>query len=258
MTYFMGIDIGSTSVKGVIIKSGRLLAEHQLPSGADYRAAAVGLSSQLLERAGLTSQQIAGTVITGHNVTGLAFASKRAADIRCCARGISRLFPEARTVIDIQAMSSRVIQLSDAGRVINFVTSEKCAAGSGRFLEIVANILKVDIKEIGRLSLKSRRPISFTTNCAVFGEAEVISRVAEGAAVADILAGTHRALANKLATLIGRLGLEPSCAISGGGGLDEGLRHSLEERLGVTLLMPERPRLVTALGAAIMAQEMAA
>lgn len=255
MAYYMGIDIGSTSSKGVIIKSGRALTGRLIPSGGDYRAAAENLRNELLYRAGLPAEEIAGTVVTGHNAADLSFNHQRMADIRCCARGISRLLPEARTIIDIQALSSRIIRLSEAGRVTNFVTSEKCAAGSGRFLEMMASILKIDIAEMGRLSLKSRKPVSFTTSCAVFEESEVISRVAEGAAAADILAGAHRSLADKLAALVQRVGLEEGCALSGGGALDEGLTKRLEERLGVKLLPPPQPRLVTALGAAIMAED---
>lgn len=256
MTYFMGIDIGSTTTKGVITQNGRSLVGHQLPSQANYRTAAVNLRGELLAGAGLLPSAIAGTITTGHQVAGLPFDHRRVAELRCCARGISHLFPQARTIIDVQAISSRVIHLSQGGLVINFATSEKCAAGSGRLLEIMADILRIKIKNIGPLSLKSRSPISFTTGCAVFQESEVISRVAEGVPVEDILAGVYQALASKLSALVDRVGLEERCALSGGGGLDEGLIHSLEERLGTSLLIPDQPRLVTALGSALMAEEM--
>lgn len=254
MAYFLGIDIGSTTGKGVITSNGNPLVYHQLPSRANYRTVAIKLRDELLAKAGLSPKARVRTVITGHRVNDLPFNHKSIADIRCCARGINHLFPEARTVIDVQAMSSRAIRLSPAGQVTNFVASEKCAAGSGRFLEIMANILRMDIGEIGRLSLKSKHPISFTTSCAVFEESEVISRVAEGTAKEDILAGVHQALAIKLSTLIDRVGFEERCAVSGGG-LNEGLIRVLEAKLKSKLVVPERPRFVTALGAAIIAQE---
>ena len=148
-----------------------------------------------------------------------------------------------------------MIRLSEEGKVTNCVVSEKCAAGSGRFLNIIANVLRIDLEDIGPLSLGSRNPVTFTTGCAVFGESEAVSRVAEGISKEDILAGVHKALADKISTLIDRVGLEKQCAISGGGGLDIGLIKSVEEKLGIQLLVPPQPQLVTALGAAIMAEE---
>jgi len=148
-----------------------------------------------------------------------------------------------------------VIRINKEGQVTNFVVSEKCAAGSGRFLEIIANVLRIDLKNVGPLSLKSTNPVTFTTGCAVFGESEAISRVSEGISKEDILAGVHKALADKLSTLVDRVGLEEQCAISGGGGLNVGLIHSLEEKLGIQLLVPSQPQFITALGAAIMAEE---
>lgn len=256
MPCFMGIDIGSANSKGVITRDGELLAHHVFPSGIDYRAAAENLRDELLAKAGMSPEDIAGTVATGQGAANVPFSNQPVTDIRACARGINRVFPSARTVIDVQAQSSQVIRLGERGQVTNFVTSEKCAAGSGLFLEVIANILQIDLKNIGPLSLKSENPVTFTTSCAVFGESEAISRVAEGAAKEDILAGVHQSLANKITALIDRVGLEKDCAISGGGGLDVGLIKSLEEEMGVQLLVPPQPQIVTALGAAIMAEEM--
>ncbi len=255
MKWFMGLDIGSTASKGVITGNGRQPVYHRLPSRADYRAAAEALSTELLAKAGLRRQDITATVITGHSAGDLPAKHQRIADIRCCARGIARLFPQARTVIDVQAMSGRVIRLSREGQVTEFISSELCAGGGGRFLEVMANILRVELDDIGPLSLKARKPVHFTTGCAVFAESEAISRVAEGATKEDILAGVHQALADKLAALVERTGLEEGCALCGGGALDSGLIKALQEKLGVNLLIPERPQFVTALGAAIMAEE---
>jgi predicted CoA-substrate-specific enzyme activase len=253
MAYLMGIDIGSTSSKGVILKSGHILAHHLIPSGGDYRIAAQMVRKELLNMAGLSEDDLSATAVTGHGVPGLPFEHQHLTDILCCARGISHHSPGIRTVIDIQGLSSRVIRLNQEGRVIDFTNSEKCAAGSGRFLEMMASILKINVAEMGDLSLKSKRPVSFTTNCAVFEESEVISRVAEGAAIADILAGAYGSLADKLVALVHRVGMEEDCALSGGSGLDTGLIKCLEERLEVELVLVPQPRLVTALGAAIMA-----
>lgn len=257
MAYFMGIDIGSATSKGAIIKNGDLLASHLLPSGINYRATATRLREKLLAEAGLAPADITDTVATGLGAANVESRNQQITDIRCCARGIRHLFPSVRTIIDVQAQSSQVIRLSARGEITNFIISEKCAAGSGRFLEIIANVLQIDLKEIGPLSLKSKSPVTFTTGCAVFGESEAVSRVAEGVTKEDILAGVHRALADKISALVDRVGLEKDVAITGGGALDIGLVKSLEEKLGIKLLVPSQPQMVTALGAAFMAQEFA-
>lgn len=255
MGLFLGIDIGSATTKGVITQNGRILAHHLLPSGGDYRMAARKVEEELLNKVGIPRERIACTVATGRGANSVPFANHRVADIICCARGINSLFPSARTVIDIADQSSQVIRIDHEGKVVNFVATEKCAAGSGRFLQIIANVLRIDLKDIGPLSLQSENPVSFTTGCAVFGETEAISRVAEGNSKEDILAGVHRALAEKVTALVERLGLERECAIVGGGALDIGLVQAIEEKLNTRLLVPPHPQLIAALGAAILAAE---
>jgi len=255
MAWFIGIDIGSGTSKGVITKDGELVAYHLLPSGVNYRAVAQKLRQELLAKAGLSPEDITCTIATGYGGGSVPFSSYQVADMRCCARGIISVFPSVSTVIDVQGMSSQVIRVNEQGQVTKFVVSERCAAGSGRFLDIIANVLRIELKDIGPLSLRSTNPVTFTTGCAVFGESEAISRVSEGASREDILAGVHKALASKLSTLVDRVGLEKQCAISGGGGLNVGLINSVEEKLGIKLLVPSQPQCVTALGAAIMAEE---
>ena len=255
MAWFMGIDIGSATSKGVITKDGDLMVHHLLPSGTNYKMAAEKLREELLSKASLYQEQIAYTVATGRGANNVLFADQQVADIICCARGISSIFPSVRTVIDVEDQSSQVIRIGEEGRVVNFTTSEKCAAGSGRFLQVIANVLRIDLKDIGPLSLKSENPVTFTTGCAVFGETEAISRVAEGNSKEDILAGVHKALAEKICALAERLGLEEEYAITSGGGLDIGLIKAIEGKLGIQLLVPPYPQLVTALGAAIIAAE---
>jgi len=254
MAFFMGIDIGSGTSKGVITKDGKLEAYHLLPSGVNYRMAAQKLREELLAKLGLSPEDVTYTVATGQGSGNVPFSNKQVADIRCCAKGINRIFPSVRTVIDVQGQSSQVIRLNEIGQVGNFAVSEKCAAGSGRFLDVISNVLQVELKDIGPLSLKSKNPVIFTTGCAVFGESEAVSRVSEGISKEDILAGIYEALAGKMSALVDRVGLEEECAISGGGGLDVGLIKRVEEKLGVQLLVPPQPQLVTAFGAAIMAE----
>lgn len=255
MPYFMGIDVGSTTIKGVVTGDHEVVASQLIPSGANYRVAAEALADGLLREVGITRQEVSRIVATGQGAANAVFSDRQITDIRCCARGIHRVFPTVRTIIDVQGQSSQVLRVSELGQVTDFVVSEKCASGCGRFLDIIANILQVRLDEVGPLSQTSQNPVAFTTACAVFGESEAVSRVAEGVAKEDILAGVHQALAEKLASLVGRVGLAEDCAVAGGGGLNAGLVERLQTRLGVSLLVPLQPQFITALGAAILAEE---
>lgn len=255
MAWFIGIDIGSVTTKGVIAKDGMLECHHLIPSGFDYRAAAQQLKQELLAKAEMSQEDIAGIVATGCGASSVDFASRQVSEIVCCARGMEAIFPAVRTIISVGGQASQVIRMGASGRLADFAVSERCAAGSARFLQVMANVLRINIEEIGPLSLKSSNPVTFSTGCAVFGETEAITRIAEGFSKEDILAGVHQSLTNKIASLVSGIGLEEKCALCGGGGLDVGLIKSLEEKLGLQLLVPSHPRVVTALGAAVLAQE---
>ncbi len=236
-------------------RRGDLLNSCLVPSGTDYALTAKTLRDRLLAEMRLTSHDVEYVVATGHNVR-LSWANEYATDIQCCARGVHAACPSARTVIDIQAQTTQVIRLSESGLVANFVVSEKCAAGSGRFLDVVANVLQVKLEDIGPLSLRAKNPVAFSTGCAVFGESEAISRVAEGMVKEDILAGVHRSVAHKIAALVVRAGMEEPCAAAGGGALNQGLLKAIEESLGIrALLLPPHPELIGAVGAAALAEE---
>lgn len=255
MAYFLGVDIGSGISKGVLTREGQVLAVHSLRTGVNYRLAADNLRNGLLEKAGVSAALIAATKATGQGAGMADYADGQAADIRCCARGMNNIFPQVHTIIDVEGQSTQVMRVKGTGQIINFVISEKCASGAGRFLEIIANVLQIPLEEIGALSLKSSNPVVFTTACAVFGESEAVSRVAEGVSKEDILGGVHKALADKIASLVDRVGMEPECGICGGGALNAGLVEWVQRRLGLKLLVPAQPQFVTALGAAILAQE---
>jgi predicted CoA-substrate-specific enzyme activase len=254
MTWFMGIDIGSGTSKGVITKDSKLEVYHILTSGVNYRMSSLKLREELLAKAGLGVEDITRTVTTGHGSGIIPFSNRHVADMQCCARGINWIFPSVRMVIDVQSQSSQIIRVDEKAHVTGYAVSEACASSSGCFIEVIANILQVKLEDIGPLSLNAKNPVTFTTGCAVFGESEAISRVAEGLPKEDILAGVHKALASKISALIDRVGLDKPCAISGGGGLNVGLIRRLEE-LGIQLLIPSQPQIVNALGAALIAGE---
>lgn len=237
------------------MQDSNVIASHSLRSGVNYKLAVRKLREELLEKAKISADEIASAVATGQGAGMVDYADRQVADIRCCARGMNNVFPQVRTIIDVEGQSTQVLRINGQGQVINFVTSERCAAGAGRFLDIIANVLQIPLGEIGVLSLKSKNPVIFTTACAVFGESEAVSRVAEGVSKEDILAGVHKALAEKIGSMVDRVGMEPKCGICGGGALNTGLVAWVQRRLGVELLVPPQPQFITAFGAAIFARE---
>ncbi len=253
MSWFMGIDMGSAYSKGVIIRSVELVASHIVKSGADYRKSAEAIRTELMSKAGLTRNDIAYTAATGSGADNVYFAGHKASDIVCTARGISNVFPQARTVIDVASQSTKVIRLNEEGIVTNFTASEKCAAGGGRFIEVIANVLRIDLGDFSRLAARSRSPITFSTSCAVFGESEAITRISEGIPKEDIAAGVNKALASNIASLVKRVKLDEPCAVCGGGALNTSLVKTIGTELNTKLFIPPQPQLITALGAAIVA-----
>ncbi len=254
MAWFMGIDIGSAYSKGVIIRDSELIAHHVILSGANYQTAAETIRQELLRQVNLTQNDIANTAATGTGATNVAFASQKTSDIVCTARGINSIFPQARTAIEVAGQSTKVIRINEHGMVTNFTVSEKCAAGSGRFIEVIANVLRIDLKDFSPLSLKSKKPTTFGTGCAVFGESEAITRITEGIPKEDIAAGVNQALASKISSLAKKIRLEEPCAVCGGGALNIGLVKAVEHELNIKLLVPPQPQITTALGAAIIAR----
>jgi predicted CoA-substrate-specific enzyme activase len=257
MVYVAGVDIGAAFSKAVIMSGGEIVSYHVMPSGGNYKLTAEELIKKALAKAKLSRKDIGYIVATGYGAANASFANEVVGDLACQGRGVAHLFPSARTVIDIGGQFSRVFRVDERGRVTGFLQSEKCAAGSGRFLQVIAKVLQIKLEEIGELSLKSQNKVDFNTGCAVFAESEAVSRVAEGALKEDILAGLHRTLAGKIQSLVDRLGVQPDCAVVGGGAKDIGLVRSIEQSLGRQLLLPEEPQIVAALGAALLAGERA-
>jgi len=255
MVYVAGIDIGSAFSKAVVMANNKIISYHVMPSGGNYKLTAEEVTEEVLSRAKLSLKDINYTVATGYGAANVSFSNQTASDISCLARGVYHLFPNARTVIDIGGQFTKVFKLDGRGKATAFLLSEKCAAGSGRFLQVIAKVLQIDLKDIGELSLKSKNRVDFNTGCAVFAESEAVSRIAEGAAKEDILAGLHRTLAAKIQTMVERLGVEPDCAVVGGGAKDVGLVRSIEKGLDCRLLVPEEPQIMAALGAALVAWE---
>lgn len=254
-TYVLGIDIGSSFSKGVIMTEGELVASCIGPSGGDYQVTAEGIREKLLAESGISSHDIVCTVATGYGSQQVPFADEHRTDIGCIAKGIAAFHPSVRTAIDVGDLYTKVVDVGSNGIVHNFILSGKCAGGSGRILQVVAKVLQVKVAEIGALSLKSKKRVDFNTGCAVFAESEVISRIAEGTAKEDLLAGLHRALAAQINSLAERIGVEKDVALVGGGAKDQGLVEALKEIRGHDIMVPPEPQLTPALGAAVIAAE---
>ncbi len=253
MSNILGIDAGSGYSKAVLCKDRLILSYAIIPSGGNYKESAKTVAETTLKKAGLSFNDVSRTIATGYGASMVGFSDQTITDISCHAAGINFLFPSVRTVIDIGAQFSKTIRIDENGEPADFILNEKCAGGSGKFLQVIARILHINIDDIGPLSLISTQPVQFTTGCAVFAESEAISRIAEGAHASDILAGIHKAMASKVVNLVTRVGLLKDCAVTGGGAKDTGLVKTIERELAVHILVPEEPQISAALGAALLA-----
>jgi predicted CoA-substrate-specific enzyme activase len=243
------------TTKVVLLKNDSISNFYKLPSGSNYKAAAEKAFAEILKISGLKQSDLTSVLATGCGAGIVDFADGQIGDLACCALGSHRFFPEIKSVIEVGGQAAKVMHLSDKGKIINFIVSEKCAAGSGRFLQVIAKVLQINIADAGELSLHSQNPVNFASSCAVFGESEAISRVSEGAKKEDIIAGVHRAMATKISTLSERISIQEPCAIVGGGALDIGLIKRIEEISGHVLKRPKHPQIVNAYGAALYAKE---
>ena len=253
--YVAGVDIGSTMTK-VVIKNETILSYIIGPTGAEHRRLAYRVMEEALAQANLSFAQISYIVATGYGRISVPFADKQITEITCHCRGVSWLFPSVRTVIDIGGQDCKGIKVAN-GRVVDFVMNDKCAAGTGRFLEVISEALGVKLEDIGEISLRSDNPEKVSSTCTVFAEQEVVSRMAEGAKLEDILAGIHEAIASRVCSMVERLRVEKDVVITGGGAKNIGLRKALQDRIGKEVLVPPEPLLTGAIGAALLAHQLA-
>jgi predicted CoA-substrate-specific enzyme activase len=252
--YFAGVDIGSTMTK-VAIMNGEVLASVIGPTGPEHRKLANRVMEEALAKAKLSFDAITYVVATGYGRINVPFADKQITEISCHARGVSHLLPGVKTVIDIGGQDSKAIKLND-GRAVDFVMNDKCAAGTGRFLEVTAESLGVKLEDMGKLSLEAKSRVEISNICTVFAAQEVVAQLAAGTALADIIAGLHEAIASRIFGMARRLKIEPEVALTGGGAKNIGLVKALEAKLGYAVLVPPEPLLTGAIGAALLGKDM--
>jgi len=252
---FLGIDIGSSSSKAALIDENKnILARTAKNIGTGTNGPAIVIQ-EALEKAGVTADQVKYTVATGYGRVTYTQADKQITEISCHGKGIAHLIPGARTIIDIGGQDAKVIKLSPDGTVENFVMNEKCAAGTGRFLEVMARILNCNINELSDLSLKAKEDIIISNTCTVFAESEVISQLAGGASKEDVAKGADNSIASRVAGLARRIGIQPKVAMSGGVAMNASVVESLSREIGHEITVAPDPQTVGALGAALFALE---
>lgn len=253
--YVAGVDIGSTMTK-VVVHSGTILAAIIGPTGPEHRRTAYKVMLEALAQAKISLDDLTYVVATGYGRLNVPFADKQITEITCHARGVSSMFPNVRTAIDIGGQDCKGIKIAN-GKVINFVMNDKCAAGTGRFLEVIAEALGVRVEKMGELSLRARTIPKISSTCTVFAEQEVISWLAMDTKVEDILAGIHEAIATRVHGMAQRVKIEREVVVTGGCAKNVGLVKALERKIGYSVLVPAEPLLTGAIGAALIGEEIA-
>jgi predicted CoA-substrate-specific enzyme activase len=255
MYYFAGIDVGSLSTDAVILDEKEEIVGYSIvETGANSTQAAEEALQKALSQADLHRSSLRNIVATGYGRISVPFADKRLTEISCHGLGAYTLFPDTGMVIDIGGQDSKVIKLSPRGKVVDFAMNDKCAAGTGRFLEVMASKLQVSLNEMGDLSLRAGREVPISSVCTVFAESEVVSLVARNHPKEEIVRGLHRAIVNRVWSMVKSLGVQPEVTMSGGVAKNRGVVAFMEEKLGRPIHVYWEPQIVGALGAALHAK----
>ena len=225
------------------------------PTGPEHRRLAHKVMEEALAKARLSFPDLSYIVATGYGRINVPFADKQVTEITCHAKGVHSLLPTAKTIVDIGGQDSKGIKLKN-GKVASFVMNDKCAAGTGRFLEVIAEALGVPLDALGELSLSAKSAATISNTCTVFAEQEVVSQLANGEPVENLIAGIHEAIATRIYAMVSKLKIEPDVAITGGGAKNIGLVRALEARFGCRVLVPPEPLLTGAIGAALAGKEL--
>jgi predicted CoA-substrate-specific enzyme activase len=212
---------------------------------------------RVLKEANITMEDLDNIVATGWGRENITFANKVITEITCHAIGAHFLIPETRTVIDIGGQDSKVMSIDEQGRVLNFAMNDKCAAGTGRFLEVMATVLEVSLEELGTVALTSENPCPINSTCTVFAETEVTGHRAQGKATNDIILGLLEAMSRRIVQMGRPIGYRKEVVFTGGVAKNIGVKRALEKGIGMDILVPEEPQIVGALGAALLAKNKA-
>ncbi|MBI2979336.1 MAG: CoA activase [Chloroflexi bacterium] len=248
-----GIDVGGKNIHIVIMADGAVLAKGEAPAGIKKAEAAERLYNEVLQQAGLNQTDIERVIATGSAGRRVSFAHGVIPDAATDARGVAKLIPSARTVIDIGAEECRAMRMNADGKVLDFAINEKCAAGTGTFVDTMARALEITVEEMAKISLQSTRSIPMNAQCAVFGESEVVSLIHARTEKQDIARAVIDAIAGRVGSVARIVGLENDLVLIGGVAKNGGFVESLKKDLGMEIKIPDAPEFVGALGAAIAA-----
>ncbi|RJP85262.1 MAG: 2-hydroxyglutaryl-CoA dehydratase [Desulfobacteraceae bacterium] len=248
-----GIDIGSITAKAAILEDGRILGAKVLFTGYNSRLAGQAVLDDLIAEIGITRDRIEVIVATGYGRNSVDFADKAITEITCHAAGAHFIDPSVRFIIDIGGQDSKVIRIDENGRVVDFAMNDKCAAGTGRFLEVMARALEVDLDGFGDMSLKGETPAKISSICTVFAESEVISLISKGETRENIIAGIHESVASRVSALAKRVGVTEPVMMTGGVAKNIGALRALEIKLETVIRVSPHAQVNGALGAAVLA-----
>jgi (R)-2-hydroxyacyl-CoA dehydratese activating ATPase len=251
-----GCDVGSLTAKAVILNDSKIIGHALVRSSFNPEECAEQVMDMALGSAGLSFGDIGFCVGTGYGRERIGFAGKAMSEIACHAKGAHWILPTVRTIIDIGGQDCKAIKLDDKGNVARFITNDKCASGTGRFLEVMAKLIGVELEELGRISSQARNPISLAATCTAWAQAEVIVHLNTNTPRADLAAGVNEAMAARVAILAKSVGVEKDVCMTGGVAKNQGVLSALEKQLSVPIRrLRVDPQVMGALGAAVFARE---
>jgi len=239
----------------IIDAEAKLCAQVIGPTGAEHRRLANKVMEEALEQAKLPFDEISYVIATGYGRLNVPFADRQITELTCHARGVAHFFPAVKTAIDIGGQDAKGLRIND-GKLVDFVMNDRCAAGTGRFLEVIADTLGLRLEELGNISSKSTNKVAISSICTVFAQQEVASYISEGIPIEDIVAGLHEAIASRVVRMVRRLKVEPEVVFTGGVAKNAGVVKALEENLGCKVSVPEDPLLSGAIGAALLGKDL--
>lgn len=257
-----GVDIGSTYTKASVVRDGMVLGYGVIPTGADAEKAGADCLARALEMANLKRADVQYIVSTGYGrkLVQLTISNESVSEISANAAGTRFIAAGMgiRTILDIGGQDTKIISLDERGKMVKFQMNDRCAAGTGRFLEVMAKLLEIPLDELGPVSLRARAPVTISSTCTVFAKSEVSSMLARRVPKEDIAAGLHKSMAERMAIMARRVGVVEKVFFDGGPARNSGMRKAMEDELKVKLVVPERPQIVTSIGAALIAADRAA
>ena len=254
MGYYCGIDLGSRTSKIILLQNNEIVYSNIESSGVNPKKTAEKLLNDAILSLQISQKEVLKTYSTGYGRNIVPFADKKVSEITCHAKGVNYFFPQARCVIDIGGQDSKGIVINSLGKVLNFVMNDRCAAGTGRFLEVAATILELTVDDLGPLSLESTQQLSINSTCVVFAESEIIGLISQGIKVVDIIDSVHRSIAKRTKNMIASMGCMPPIVFTGGVAKNIGMKKAFEDILQTKLLVPKNSFITGALGAATLAK----